>query len=130
MKKLLTCILSIMAFIFSSCEKKAVSPADLTISFEYREVVNNLHANIKIEIRSTSTPSYVAPYLWYNFGTSHAILIGDDYQYLASPGTYDVKVFYKPAVAPDFDAILASRNFEIKVIGVPDSVWRAAVPVE
>ncbi len=134
MKKLLTITFCVVAFVFTSCEKKQVAnPANLTLSFEYREVVNDQfnNQNNKVEIRSTSTPSFVAPDIWYDWGydTGIAIMIGDGEHFL-NIGTYNVNMLYKPGVEPDFDAIHASRTLTMQVTGVPDSVWRAAVPVE
>lgn len=134
MKKLLTVTLcAIVALFICSCEKKQVAnPANLTLSFEYREVVNDIHNNNKVEIRSTSTPSFVAPDIWYDWGaeTGIAIMIGDGKHYFNNTGKYNVTMLYKPAVEPDVDAIHASRTLSMQVTGVPDSIWRAAVPVE
>ncbi len=131
MKKLSFIALCVLALTFVACEKKQVAnPSDLVISFEYREVQDTIVSTNKIEIRSTSTPSYVAPDLWYYFDANQAIRIGDSYQRFYSTGTKNVKVLYKPGVAPDFDAIHASQEFTISITGVTDSIWRAATPVE
>jgi hypothetical protein len=119
--------------VFSSCEKKQVAdPANLTLSFEYREVVNDIYKNKKVEIRSTSTPSFVAPDIWYDWGAGSgiAIMIGDGHRFFNSTGTYKVNMLYKPVVEPNLNAIHASRTFSMQVTGVPDSVWHAAVPIE
>ena len=66
----------VFAFVFSSCEKKQVADlTNLTLSFEYREVVNDKYDNNKVEIRSTSTPSFVAPDIWYDWGYDSGIAI-------------------------------------------------------
>ena len=138
MKKLLTIILSAIAFVFSSCEKKQVAdPAKLTLTFEYREVERTeqeIKRNIqyKIELVSTSTPSFVAPDIWYDWGydTGIAIMIGDGKHYFNNTGTYNVTMLYKPAVEPDQNAIHASRTLTMQVTGVTDSIWRAAIPIE
>lgn len=133
MKKLLTFTFCVVAFVFSSCEKKQVADlTNLTLSFEYREVVNDKYDNNKVEIRSTSTPSFVAPDIWYDWGydSGIAIMIGGGEHFFNNTGTYNVNMLYKPAVEPDLNAIHASRTLSMQVTGVPDSVWRAAVPVE
>jgi hypothetical protein len=95
-----------------------------------QEIKSNIQH--KIEIASTSTPSYVAPDIWYDWGydSGIAIMIGDDKHYFNYTGTYNVTMLYKPAVEPDPNAIHASRTFTMQVTGVRDSIWRAAIPIE
>lgn len=133
MKKLLSIALCAIALMFSACEKKQVAdPANLTLSFEYREVYNDIHDNNKVEIRSTSTPSFVASDIWYDWGadTGIAIMIGNGKHFFNNTGTYNVTMLYKPAVGHDYDAIHASRTLSMQVTGIPDSIWRAAVPIK
>ena len=130
MKKLFLLALCALPLVFTSCEKgkKAVDPNNLTIAFEYRQVYNWQYN--KIEFRSTSTPD-VAGDLWYYFdGDGEAILIGNGYHIFANTGDHEVTVLYKPGVAPEIDAIHASRKFTITVPGVADSIWCNAVPKE
>ena len=123
----------------TGCEKKQVAePSNVKIAFQYREVEDVLEANTPeeekrmhtIEIRSTSEPAFIAPDLWYNFGTDYAMQIGDGNHRFTKIGTYNVTVLYKPAVAPDFDKIYASQKFTFTIDGVRDSIWKPAIPVE
>ena len=123
-------LLAFAAILFAGCEKKQVADVkDLTISFEYREV-EGATGYCDFEFRSTSTPSYVAPDLWYDFGKDHAMAIGDGHHRFKTAGTYNVTVMYKPGVDPEPNKIHASRTFTFTLTGVSDSTWKAATPTD
>lgn len=126
-----TFLLLMVALAFVACEQKKQVAQNPKISFEYREVVDSVVGGIQaIDIRSTSEPEYIAPDLWYYYGTEIAEQIGDGHHRFPAIGTYNVVVLYKPGVEPDLDAVHASKNFTITITGVADSIWRDATPVE
>ena len=122
-------MLVVVPFLFTSCEKKQVPNKDaVTLAFEYREVDAS---RCKVEIRSTSTPSYIADDLWYYFRNEYATMIGDGYRYFnLNAETIKVSVWYKPGVAPNYNEIYVSKDFVIDITGVADSIWRSARPIE
>ena len=119
-------LFALAAVAICACEKKQVAdPKNMEISFEYREVDTRI-----IEYRSTSTPSYIAPDLWYYWNDGTAIAIGDGHHIFSALGDVNVTVLYKPGVEPDFDAVHNSRQFTITITGLADSIWHAATPIE
>lgn len=125
-------LFALAAIALCACEKKQVAdPKNMEISFEYREVEDTIyHHTYTLDFRSTSTPSYIAPNLWYYWNDGLAISIGDGHRYFDHAGDYTVDVLYKPGVEPDFNAVHASRQFTITITGSADSIWHAAIPVE
>lgn len=110
----------------TGCEKQKRVPkqTEIELSFQYREVGNK-----RIEFRNTSTPDYMlSDDMWYYFSTTAAPAIGNGAINLGRTGITDVNMLYKPAIAPEPNAICASRSFQITLTGVVDSIWINAEP--
>lgn len=128
MKKLLTVILFVTAIICTGCDngKKVANLNDLKISFEYREVADN-----KFEFRNTSTPEFARADFWFRFeGKVISVRESENWYPCYGTGTYNMVMQYKPEAEIPLDSIYTSKEFTMTITGIPDSVWRAAVPVE
>lgn len=128
MKKLLTIILFTTVLICTGCEKekKVANLDELKISFEYREVTAN-----KFEFRNTSTPEYTRADFWFRLdGKVISVRESENWYFCYGKGTHSMIMHYKPEAKIPLDSIYTSKEFTMTITGVPDSIWRAAVPVE
>lgn len=122
----------VVAAALCSCEKgKNAEPIkNAQVSFEYREVVNDLYDNHKVEFRNTSTPADLKAYSWrFNGDPTYDAAPAANYEefwhYFATIGTRTVVLTCK-----DANAFLYTDTFSISITGVLDSIWKPATPIQ